>query len=102
PLVVIIEDGHWLDRFSFNTISALLSSRDTARLLMVVSTREPRHLMRSFRHAERVHHLPLRPLSLGSTSALIADVLRPLSHASVEVVDGLVRAGNGNTVVAVS
>jgi len=102
PLILMIEDAHNLDQLSFGTVAVLLSERREARLLIVASTREPRHLLRAVRHAERVHHLQLRPLSTESTIALIADVLLPGKAQPPDVPARLVAAANGNPLFAVS
>ena len=102
PLVVVIEDGHCLDQFSVGAISSLLSSQRTTRVLVVASTREPRRFLRALRHTERVHHVPLPPLSTRSTATLIADLLASSRLSNAEAPRTLVEASNGNPLFAVS
>jgi DNA-binding SARP family transcriptional activator len=102
PLVLIIEDAHSVDQFSISVLSALLSSRRPARVLILLSTREPRPLLRAFRHADSVHSLVLRPLATAATSALFDEVLLAMAPPTREIRARLVEIANGNPLFAIS
>ena len=101
-LVLFVDDAHCLDQFSTSVLSALVSWRQKARLLVLVTTREPRPLLKVFRYAERVHHLPLQPLAVEATNAIINDVLSPLAPTTPEVRAHLVETANGNPLFALT
>jgi hypothetical protein len=102
PLVLILEDVHFLDQFSIGALSSLISSRASARVLLLVSTREPRTLLRAIRHADRVHHLPMRPLTPEATNALIDDIVAPKPATDSHVRTRLAETAHGNPLFAVS
>jgi DNA-binding SARP family transcriptional activator len=102
PLGLIIEDVHSLDEFSIRTLSALVSSRHRCRILVLVSTREPRNLLKIARHSERWHHLHLAPLVSDATTALIEELLSRLTTTVTPYVrTRLAELANGNPLFAI-
>jgi len=99
-LALIIEDGHSLDQFSVNVLCALLARKREARVLMLVTTRDPRRLRRTLRNEERVTWMPVRPLPIGAVEALIEDMISP--PPSPEIRSRMVEAANGNPLFASS
>jgi DNA-binding SARP family transcriptional activator len=102
PLALIIEDVHSLDEYSILTLSAIISSHQRSRVLVLVSTREPRPLLHTIRHSDRVHHLHLMPLPVEATDSLLADLLSPSTvpitpYARRQLAD----VANGNPLFAV-
>jgi len=102
PLVLLLEDVHFLDQFSIGALSSLISSRASASVVVLVSTREPRPLLRAIRHSDRVHHLPIRPLTPEATNALIDDLVASNSAPDPGIRIRLAEAAHGNPLFAVS
>jgi DNA-binding SARP family transcriptional activator len=75
-LVLVIEDGHWLDTLSANTIGRIIGAGRESRILVVATTRDPRPLVRDVRLAERCRTVTLGPLDDAATKELL-DVLLP-------------------------
>jgi DNA-binding SARP family transcriptional activator len=102
PLALIIDDAHALDQFSINVLSALLSSRQRARILLLLGTREPRSILRSLRHADGLTSLPLRPLAKEATSLLIDDILSHIVQPPDSTRERLLEAAKGNPLFALT
>jgi hypothetical protein len=100
PLALIIEDAHSLDAYSTNVLSALLSCARDARMLILITTREPRRLRPILRNAERVTWMALRPLSSDAMNSLIDDLVFPPPQAEARL--RLLEAANGNPLFALS
>ena len=75
-LVLVIEDAHWLDTLSANTIGRIIGAGRESRILVVATTRDPRPLVRDVRLAERCRTVTLGPLDDAATKELL-DVLLP-------------------------
>ncbi len=102
PLTLIIEDAHSLDEYSILTLSAIISSRQRSRVLVLVSTREPRPLLRTVRHSDRVHHVHLSPLASDATNAIIENLLSSTAGSITPYVrTRLAEVANGNPLFAV-
>jgi hypothetical protein len=102
PLALVIEDAHSIDQFSLNALSSLMSNRRTARIVALLSTREPRPLLRSFRHSDKVTSLPVKPLAAEMTGVLIDDALSMIAPLTPETRARLVELANGNPLFALS
>ncbi len=75
-LVLVIEDAHWLDTLSANTIGRIIGTRRKARIMVVATTRDARPLVRDLRLTERSRTLTLAPLD-GAGAKEILDGLLP-------------------------
>ena len=75
-LVLVIEDAHWMDTLSANTIGRIIGTGRESRILVVATTRDPRPLVRDVRLAERCRTVTLGPLDDAATKELL-DVLLP-------------------------
>lgn len=72
PLILVIEDLHWID---FATVSLLLKSAHSSpahRLMVLFTSRDPSHLSGSFPQPDL--HIPLAPLSPRKTRELLSQV----------------------------
>ncbi len=72
PLILLVEDAHWLDRPSQQVLGGLISKKQTRRVLVVITTREPRPLAKIFRDVEAVTVMDLQGLRLDSAERLAA------------------------------
>ncbi len=90
PLVLIVDDAQWLDRPSQQALSALSLTARTRRVLVLVTTREPRAASKAFYHPESVTRVPLRELSVDSSQQLadwaLGTELENRPHLSTRVV----------------
>jgi DNA-binding SARP family transcriptional activator len=75
-VVLVIEDAHWLDALSGNTIGRIIGAGRQARIMVVATTRDPRPLVRDMRLAEHCRTLNVGPLDAAATQELL-DVLLP-------------------------
>ena len=69
PLVLLLEDWHWVDAASHETLNRLIDVLAQHRLLAVVTTRSPEAADWQRRDAHRA--IELRPLSQSPTSAML-------------------------------
>ena len=100
PLALIIEDGHSIDEFSLQVLSTLLRCCHESRLLLLISTRDPRRLRRHLRSDEGVMWMSLRPLERDAMDALINDFTA--GSVSHDERSRLIDAANGNPLFAIS
>jgi DNA-binding SARP family transcriptional activator len=75
-LVLVIEDAHWLDTLSANTIGRIVGTRRNARIMVVATTRDARPLVRQMRLTERCQTLSIPPLSVPAVRELL-DIALP-------------------------
>ncbi len=79
PLVVLVEDVHWIDRESRMAVERLIEGIDRQRILLILTCRP------EFRHTwgarSSVHTLRLHPLSIEEAEALVLALVG--SHPSV-------------------
>jgi tetratricopeptide (TPR) repeat protein/class 3 adenylate cyclase len=73
PLILLLEDWHWVDPASHETLNRLVDVLAEHRLLVVVTSRSPQSADWHRRDAHRA--VDLRPLSQAPTSALLHAVL---------------------------
>jgi DNA-binding SARP family transcriptional activator len=71
-----IDDAHWSDSATREAIAALSSRFRELRILLILTTREPRELLDGMRHSRDVLHIPLPPLNEKATLSLIDDALQ--------------------------
>jgi DNA-binding SARP family transcriptional activator len=83
-LVLVIEDAHWLDTLSANTIGRIIGAGRESRILVVATTRDPRPLVRDMRLAERCRTVTLGPLDDVATKELLDVLLPPPSKPTSE------------------
>lgn len=100
PLVVVVEDAHWIDRASWDVLSYLIHNSDARPIMFVVTHRElPRgHPLRpsiaDLGCREQVVVLPLGPLDRAAVARQATGVLG--HEPSAERLDELVRRSGGN------
>ena len=80
-LVLVIEDAHWLDTLSANTIGRIIGTRRKARIMVVATTRDPRPLVRDLRLTERSRTLTLAPLDAAGATEFSTPCCRRRSAA---------------------
>jgi DNA-binding SARP family transcriptional activator len=80
-LVLVIEDAHWLDPLSANTIGRIVGTRRQARIMVIATTRDPRALVREIRLTERCQTLTLLPLGPEAANELL-DIVLPATPAT--------------------
>jgi DNA-binding SARP family transcriptional activator len=73
PLILWLEDVHWLDEMSLQMAASLVSNRISRRLLIVMTTRERRPL--PGRCGEHATTIIVRPLTTEAARVLAADAL---------------------------
>ena len=73
PLVLLLEDWHWVDSASHETLNRLVDVLAQHRLLAVVTTRSSQRA--DWQHRDTHRAVELRPLSQAPTSALLHAVL---------------------------
>lgn len=74
-LVLVIEDAHWLDALSANTIGRIVGTKREARIMVIATTRDPRALVREIRLTERCQTIALAPLVPAAADELLNIVL---------------------------
>ncbi|GAA5120719.1 ATP-binding protein [Pseudonocardia adelaidensis] len=100
PLVVVIEDAHWIDRASWDVLSYLIHNSDASPIMFVVTHRElPRgHPLRApiadLGCREQVTVLPLDPLDRAAVAQQATAILG--HEPSADRLDDLVRRSGGN------
>ncbi len=80
-LILVIEDAHWLDALSSNTIGRIVGTRREARILVIVTTRDARPVVRDVRLTDRCQTLSLAPLTVPAADELLTIVLSAPSAA---------------------
>ncbi len=81
-LVLVIEDAHWLDALSANTIGRIVGTKRKARILVVATTRDPRPLVREIRLTERCQTISLGQLTPVAAAELL-DIVLPIQDRRV-------------------
>jgi tetratricopeptide (TPR) repeat protein len=76
-LVLVIEDAHWLDTLSAQTIGRVIGAARESRIMIVVTTRDSRPFVREMRLTERCQTVTLGPLDAVATNELL-DFLLPV------------------------
>ena len=102
PLVIVIEDAHWLDQLSRRTIGSIVSSRSRSRILFVATTREPRELMTELRHVNGVRSLVLRRLDESALATLVHEALVASPGVPDDVCSQIISTSAGNPLFAIS
>jgi len=93
PVVVAIEDLHWIDRTSETFLGALVDAMPAAPLLLIATYRagyRPPWIARS-----TVTQLAVRPLDAAAGHAIVSDILRT-RRADEAATERLVQQGEGN------
>lgn len=93
PLVVIVEDVHWIDRTSEEFLATLVAQLTAARLLLIATSRpgyRPPWMDRSY-----VTQVTIAPLNAGDSARLLAAVAagQPIE---AEVSSAILKRGEGN------
>ncbi len=91
-LLLVIEDAHWLDALSANTIGRIVGTRRKAKIMVVVTTRDPRPLLREIRLTEGCRTLTLPPLGPDAANELLDIVLPAPARRVREGAGGHARA----------
>jgi DNA-binding SARP family transcriptional activator len=76
PVVLVVEDAHWLDVGSLRVLTDVISYREPRRLMLILTTREPRDLHLAVRHADRLCRLTLGGLTEAQASKLALAALK--------------------------
>ena len=93
PLVVIVEDVHWIDRTSEEFLSTLVSQLMAARLLLMATSRpgyRPPWMDRSY-----VTQVTIGPLNAGDSARLLETVSAG-QRIDAEVSSAILKRGEGN------
>jgi DNA-binding SARP family transcriptional activator len=102
-LILLIEDAHWMDGPSSETIGQLFAAFGKVRILGMLTTREPRGLMTTLRHVTKVSHVALGALNADATRTLTEDALNALgSRASSTTRQRIVESSGGNPLFVIS
>ena len=101
-VALFVDDAHWLDPLSLQTIIDVASTRRPGRLLLVLATREQRGILESFATTDQLRILALKRLTDSSVSELVTSLFRregkpPHEHQRREIV----RAAAGNPLFAI-
>src|SRR5690348_4755094 len=75
PLVLVVDDAHWLDALSANAIGRIVGTRSQAPIVVILTTRDSRLLLKDLRLTERCRVLPIRPLGTRATDALLGAMM---------------------------
>ncbi|MET7453096.1 AAA family ATPase [Streptomyces sp. NPDC005574] len=94
PAVLVVEDAHWADEASLDALRFLVRRIERLPALLVLTYRDDevssghplRHLLGQVSRAQRVHRLPLAPLSLDAVRTLSAAGRLDLDPAEVHQV----------------
>ena len=93
PLVIVVEDVHWIDRTSEEFLTTLVGQLVAARILLVATYRPGYRapwMERSY-----VSQITIGPLSAGESAQLLGSVARDQPFAS-EVSTAILQRGEGN------
>ncbi|MGH7620784.1 MAG: AAA family ATPase, partial [Gemmatimonadaceae bacterium] len=97
PLLLVIEDAHWLDELSLETLSELIATRAARPVCVILTTRDRARLDEKARFADHLTTLALRPLPAAVSEELVEVALRGTSGASdASLRDWMVSASAGN------
>jgi predicted ATPase len=93
PLVVVVEDVHWIDRTSEEFLSTLVGQLTAARILVISTSRpgyRPPWMDRSY-----VTQVTIAPLNAGDSARLLQSVA---GHQSIdaEISSAILKRGEGN------
>ncbi len=93
PLVIVVEDLHWIDRTSEEFLATLVGQLLAARILLIATSRpgyRPPWMERSY-----VTQITIGPLSAGESAALLGSVAGDQGFAT-EVSTAILQRGEGN------
>lgn len=98
PLLLLIEDLHWADSESLDSLDGLLQTQPDLAILIVASSRTELAARRpTWAASAGAHrHLALGPLDTLRSRRLAADLLKKLPDAPPALLDQLVQASAGN------
>lgn len=95
PVIMVIEDGHWIDAASLELVSAALGGQ--RRLCVLIATQRPLMLPAGLASSAAVAHVPLSPLSQDESHELLASLFGTVSRAvKREFVELASRIAGGN------
>lgn len=75
PLLIEVDDAHWLDSLSATTFGRLVMSKQPSRIVVVATTRDARKLTDEMRAGGRCRMLSLGPLNAAASGALLDSLL---------------------------
>ena len=93
PLVIVVEDVHWIDRTSEEFLATLVGQLLAARILLIATYRpgyRPPWMERSY-----VTQITIGPLSAGESAELLGSVAGD-QHFATEVSSAILQRGEGN------
>jgi hypothetical protein len=96
PIVMLLEDAHWLDEGSLRLLAELVSSREWRRLLVLVTTRDKLDLSSRTRFADRVSTVAVRGLDSPTARQLCDLELTDVASDNPALRDWIAEASGGN------
>ena len=98
PLLLIVEDAHWLDRMSWELLGDLTAWVGTRQVLLLITSRTEENKDRFTRAEQRVPMgLPLRPLRDEASRQLLDQVIKGMAREGNErFCDWCVSSSGGN------
>ena len=101
-VALLIDDAHWLDPLSLQTLIDIASTRRPGQLLVVLTTREQRGIIERFATTDQLRVLALKRLTDSSVSELVSSLFRREGKPSREHQRReIVRAAAGNPLFAI-
>ncbi|HYP76860.1 MAG TPA: AAA family ATPase [Polyangiaceae bacterium] len=106
PLLLVLDDGQWMDTSTAEALSEILASPDSSHVLILAAFRDsevsPEHPLVKLRDAvqrgapESVHTLQLGPLDSQSVARLVANTLRTTVAEVSEIAELVHKKTDGN------
>ena len=82
PLLLVVEDAHWLDDFSLRTIAEVVQTRAKRRVCVVLTTRDNSRFNSRLRFADQLATVGLRPLDRSAAREITEKVLQGTTGAT--------------------
>jgi DNA-binding SARP family transcriptional activator len=95
-LVLLIDDAHWIDERSWQTLTALAAERQARRLMIVMTSRERSIGQMLAQRSERLLAIPLSPLTMKSARELADRALREHATADNHLREWIASTSGGN------
>ncbi len=105
PLVIFLDDTHWIDMASIKLLQTILSDPDMSYILFIFSYRDNEvdinhpltHLLDEIQKSGcLIHTIELLPLAFEDVNELIADILQKDNEQSYELTDIILSKTAGN------
>lgn len=102
PLLIEVDDAHWLDSLSATTFGRLVMSKQPSRIVVVATTRDARKLTDEMRAGGRCRMLTVGPLDAAGAAAILDDVLPAEPHRRSNLRSQIASVSVGNPLLLVS